>query len=600
MTYIAVIGVGLLVALVLIGGALMILGNIFSKSFEILTYILEKIFGIPSKVEMHVDPSLNYDKKWRTKDLNVTQLQTLRRYNPRVDNVPVLPASDVASNIKSRRSAQVKTVRLEDLEILASTPKEPYPSVADFYHFDKKCERIALTEIASPPSVDDVQQEIPEPKITLPNYPKIIGFCNSWVQSKYSEEIARFKAAQRRWDSICEAIENANEEIKNERVYANKRYEQALRDRTNAQESSNSLYDQWDADRQGKLSARLREVKAFIASLEAPGFEGLRNRIEFALGNPNFPNFVPLEHDIRFDPENGILICEHEFPDLRQCEFTKTVKLKSGPTQKPANKTERKAAESTLYPLLVLRIATEIASLDRDQIISAITVNGWAEYIDPTTGQEKRAFVSSLFASKEELLNINLARTDPQAALKALKGASTVDVGIVPITPQMKIERNDSRFVDSKDVLSGVQQDENIAAMDWEDFEHLCRELFERVFASEGADVRVTQASRDQGVDAIIFDPDPLKGGKIVVQAKRYVNLVDVSAVRDLFGTVHNEGAMKGILVSTSNYGPESYSFAKDKPITLINGAELLGLLENHGYSFRIDLEEARRMLRAK
>jgi restriction system protein len=139
-----------------------------------------------------------------------------------------------------------------------------------------------------------------------------------------------------------------------------------------------------------------------------------------------------------------------------------------------------------------------------------------------------------------------------------------------------------------------MTEGENIASMDWEEFEHLCRELFERAFAGSGAEVKVTQASRDQGVDAVVFDPDPLRGGKTVIQAKRYTNIVDVSAVRDLYGAVINEGAVKGILVTTSHFGPESYSFAKDKPITLLNGNELLGLLEKHGYKFRIDLAEAK------
>jgi len=132
--------------------------------------------------------------------------------------------------------------------------------------------------------------------------------------------------------------------------------------------------------------------------------------------------------------------------------------------------------------------------------------------------------------------------------------------------------------------------------MDWEAFEHLCRELFERLFSQNGSEVKITRASRDQGVDAIIFDPDPLRGGKIVIQAKRYTNLVDVSSVRDLYGTVMNEGAIKGILVTTSHYGSDSYEFAKDKPITLINGAELLGLLDKNGYKFRIDISEAKKL----
>jgi len=139
--------------------------------------------------------------------------------------------------------------------------------------------------------------------------------------------------------------------------------------------------------------------------------------------------------------------------------------------------------------------------------------------------------------------------------------------------------------------------DENLATMDWQDFEHLIRELFEKEFGQAGTEVKITQASRDRGVDAIAFDPDPLRGGKFVIQAKRYTNTVDVSAVRDLYGTVVNEGANRGILVTTSNYGRDAYDFSKDKPITLINGANLLHLLEKHGYHVRIDLKEAKQLL---
>jgi restriction system protein len=73
---------------------------------------------------------------------------------------------------------------------------------------------------------------------------------------------------------------------------------------------------------------------------------------------------------------------------------------------------------------------------------------------------------------------------------------------------------------------------------------------------------------------------------------------VDVSAVRDLYATVINEGANKGLLVTTSNYGSDAYEFAKDKPLTLLNGANLLHLLAKHGYKLRIDLDEARRLLK--
>ena len=99
------------------------------------------------------------------------------------------------------------------------------------------------------------------------------------------------------------------------------------------------------------------------------------------------------------------------------------------------------------------------------------------------------------------------------------------------------------------------------------------------------------------GVDTIMFDPDPIRGGKFVIQAERYTNAVGVSAVRDLYGTVMNEGASKGILVTTSSFGADSYEFAKDKPLTLLNGNNLLHLLNKHGYNARLDIVEARKNL---
>ena len=118
------------------------------------------------------------------------------------------------------------------------------------------------------------------------------------------------------------------------------------------------------------------------------------------------------------------------------------------------------------------------------------------------------------------------------------------------------------------------------------EFEGLIQNLFSRM----GLDTRQTRASRDGGVDCVAFDPRPIMGGKVVIQAKRYKHTVGVSAVRDLFGTLQNEGASKGILVTTSGYGKASFDFASGKPIELLDGANLLYLLREHaGVEARIE-----------
>ena len=174
---------------------------------------------------------------------------------------------------------------------------------------------------------------------------------------------------------------------------------------------------------------------------------------------------------------------------------------------------------------------------------------------------------------KEDFKILNLASIDPRTWFRSAKGIAAAKLSLVaPVPPVIVLNKEDRRFIEGYGVIGNVDDSMNLAAMDWQDFENLIRELFEWEFNTNGGEVKITQASRDKGVDAVAFDPDPIKGGKIVIQAKRYTNVVGVSAVRELYGTIMSEGASKGILVSTSNYGNDAYEFAKGKPITLMNG----------------------------
>ena len=47
--------------------------------------------------------------------------------------------------------------------------------------------------------------------------------------------------------------------------------------------------------------------------------------------------------------------------------------------------------------------------------------------------------------------------------------------------------------------------------------------------------------------------------------------------------------------LTTADYGPEAYNFAKDKPLSLLNGSNLLHLLEEHGHQARIDIKAAQK-----
>ncbi len=312
-----------------------------------------------------------------------------------------------------------------------------------------------------------------------------------------------------------------------------------------------------------------------------------------------YPDFFPKTFEIDYKPDTKILIVEYTLPALEDFPTLKEIKKVSYKLREYyASETQmQKIFENTLYNV-TLRTIYELFTADKIDAIDAISFNGWVNAINKATGKKVNNCILSIQVKKSEFLDIDLRHVDPKICFKNLKGVGSSRLsGMIPIQPIMQISKNDKRFTSHYDVADNMDDSTNLAAMDWEDFEHLIREVFGKEFSSNGGEVKVTQASRDGGVDAIAFDPDPIRGGKIIIQAKRYTNTVGVSAVRDLYGTVMNEGANKGILVTTADYGPDAYEFVKGKPLTLMNGANLLYLLEKHGHKAKIDIAEARRLM---
>ena len=199
---------------------------------------------------------------------------------------------------------------------------------------------------------------------------------------------------------------------------------------------------------------------------------------------------------------------------------------------------------------------------------------------DSATGHPIHPCLISVRTSRDRFLDLDLRYVDPISCLKDLRASiSNQPSELVAVKPILEFNMIDPRFVQETDILSSLDQRPNLMELSPSEFESLITNLF----AQMGLETRLTQPSRDGGVDCVAFNSRPVLGGKVVIQAKRYKNTVGVSAVRDLFGTLHNEGASKGILVTTSGFGKATYEFANGKPIELITGSNLLYLLKEYG-----------------
>jgi len=407
---------------------------------------------------------------------------------------------------------------------------------------------------------------------------------------RYHADVDAWKTAVREFNERVRTHNNQIDQLKEEYYRKAALFKQQMK----AWESRRQHFEA----EQAKQHQEIEQRKQNYLSLD-PG--AVLDFCETLLTNSVYPAFCPRSFDCDYIAETKALIIDHALPRIEDLPSRKASKYIQ--SQDIFTYTELSdSALSKLYEevnyMIVLRTLHEIFSADEANAIDSIVFNGIVDTIDKATGQNIKPCIISIQVSRTEFQPINLHQVDAKACFRKLKGVSAAKLqALQPVAPVAQISREDSRFVESYDVAHTLDDSMNLASMDWEDFEHLIRELFGKEFGRDGGEVKVTQASRDGGVDAVAFDPDPIRGGKIVIQAKRYTNVVDASAVRDLWGTIQHEGAMKGILVTTSHYGADAYAWAKGKPITLLDGGHLLHLLARHGHKAKIDIGEARKEL---
>jgi restriction system protein len=352
-------------------------------------------------------------------------------------------------------------------------------------------------------------------------------------------------------------------------------------------------YDRQVAEERERITLQHAEIDKFQQDLLAGSPQAIVDYFTMVLASSSYPDGFPQHAKIAYVPESKQLVVEYDLPAfgiVPEVGSYKYVKSKDSVTETARPLTQRKATYSSVIAQVTLRTLYEVFRADRIGDLDTIVFNGYVDSIDKGTGRSIRPCLITVRTSRDIFRSLNLNQVDPQACLSALNASvSKSPAELAPVRPVLEFSMVDPRFIEEIDVLSGLDQRPNLMELTPSEFESLITNLFQKM----GLETRLTQASRDGGVDCVAYDPRPIFGGKVVIQAKRYKNTVGVSAVRDLFGTMQNEGASKGILVATSGYGKASYEFAEGKPLELLSGSNLLYLLKEHtGIEAKIEMPD--------
>lgn len=360
------------------------------------------------------------------------------------------------------------------------------------------------------------------------------------------------------------------------------KFEMAEGERKSRIEESRSQYAlECDRHRE-EVRQRNLEVDELETAYRSADPQAIVAYSSMVLERSEYPEEFPQQFRMAYVSASRELVIDYEIPSHEivplVSEF-RYVKSKDVIEEKPRKATEVRDVYQDVVASVALRTIHEIFEADQQAHIDVVVFNGFVNTVDPATGSDIKPYLISVRTTKDRFATLDLSRIDKKACLRNLGAqVSPQPTELQAVKPIIEFDMVDRRYVEGGDVLSDLESRPNLLDLSPFEFE----QLVGNVFSKMGLETKQTRSSRDGGVDVVAYDTRPVIGGKVVIQAKRYRHTVGVSAVRDLFGTMSHEGANKGILVSTSGYGPDAYDFTRGKPIELIDGAGLLYYLEQH------------------
>jgi restriction system protein len=353
--------------------------------------------------------------------------------------------------------------------------------------------------------------------------------------------------------------------------------------RTEAINRQTAVYERLLQDRNCTLAAESRRAEE---TFNAHGSAEFVAALQQALASSIYPDGLHGSCAAIFRAEARELLIEYELP--RQEVVPAVAAYRYVKTTDVVQPEPRKDAEiKRLYGQLIARVAlrtlAEAFGATPVTLVSNIVLNGYVSARDRATGKPIRPLLISTHATRDRFAEIVLdePELDPEACLRAYRNAvvSPHPYDLEAVRPVLQFDLSKYKFVEEMDVVAGLDSRMDRLALKPVEFEHLIRELFEAI----GMKSWVTQASRDEGVDGVATNEDPIVGGLCIIQAKRYSKIVGLEAVHALAGVMEDKNAAKGVLVTTSWVGKASREFAaRNGRIEIIEGRHLKSLLLEH------------------
>jgi restriction system protein len=361
------------------------------------------------------------------------------------------------------------------------------------------------------------------------------------------------------------------------------RHQARERDRLAALAAAEFRHTQDEESRRQEVNRHNAQVDGLEQRVMAGVPEAVEDYFELLVEACPLPTDIPVDLELLYQPDARKLLVVRELPvievipDTREYSYVKTkdeITAKSRPIK------EIRQRYSDLVAQLVLRTMRDVFEVRPAELVNEVAVNAHVSTRNRATGRPERPCLISVSVTREQFQELVLTELDPAECLRYFNAlVSPHPWDLEAVRPIFDPDLSKYRIVDAQDVAAGLDSRPVLLELKPFEFEVLVKQLFEAM----GMKSWVTQASRDDGIDAVAVNEDPIMGGVCVVQAKRYSRLVPPEAVRALAGSMDDKRASRGVLVTTSWFGKATHDFAgRHGRIQLIEGPNLKHLLAEH------------------
>ncbi|MEH3140965.1 MAG: hypothetical protein PGN37_12450 [Mycobacterium kyogaense] len=280
-------------------------------------------------------------------------------------------------------------------------------------------DRIDLISPIAPPALEHPPAE---PVFTPP--PEPTGITKMFGKKARGQAVAdaraEWQALHAQWtDYVHRVLPQKNAALQSRHAAAEKARQEEL-------VAEKDYYERLCADEKEHVEHSNALLDQFRGALEAGDHDAIDDYIGLILDNSVYPEAFDVDHDYRFEPDDGHLTIELAVPTPDMVPAIKAYEYVEASDQIreiPATPEEQRERYNRAVAAVAVRTFHVVFQADRREYVETISLSVKTTAVDPATGHPEDVVFIDATADRTEFRRLDLARAEPAEVLNQIRSS---------------------------------------------------------------------------------------------------------------------------------------------------------------------------------